>query len=50
MRQANGLHSVESSLKFAEIAEMLEELAIWADAAQNPAIMREKIVAEYGIA
>ena len=45
----DGLHSVESSLTFEEIAEMLEELAIWADAAQNPATMREKIAAKYGI-
>ena len=30
----DGLHSVESSLTFEEITEMLKELAIWADAAQ----------------
>jgi hypothetical protein len=45
----DGLHSVESSLTFEEIAEMLEDLAVWADAAQNPATMREKIAAKYGI-
>ena len=44
----DGLHSVESSLTFEEIAEMLEDLAVWADAAQNPATMREKIAAKYG--
>lgn len=45
----DGLHSVESSLTFEEIAEMLEDLAVWAEAAQNPATMREKIAAKYGI-
>ena len=45
----DGLHSVESSLTFEEITEMLEDLAVWADAAQNPATMREKIAAKYGI-
>lgn len=28
---------------------MLEDLAVWADAAQNPATMREKIAAKHGI-
>jgi len=45
----DGLHSIESSLTFEEIAEMLEDLAAWADAAQNPATMREKIAAKYQI-
>jgi hypothetical protein len=45
----DGLHSVESSLTFEEIAEMLEDLAVWAEAVQNPASMREKIAAKYGI-
>jgi hypothetical protein len=45
----DGLHSVETSLTFEEIAEMLEELAVWAEAAQNPATMRDKIAAKYGI-
>jgi hypothetical protein len=45
----DGLRSVESSLTFEEIAEMLKDLAVWADAAQNPATMREKIAAKYGI-
>lgn len=45
----DGLHSVESSLTFEEITEMLEELAVWADAAQDPTTMREKIEARYGI-
>ena len=45
----DGLHSVESSLTFEEIEEMLEDLAVRADAAQNPATMREKIAAKYGI-
>ena len=45
----DGLHSVETSLTFEEIAEMLEDLAVWAEAAQNPATMREKIAAKYGI-
>lgn len=45
----DGLQSVESSLTFEEITEMLEELAVWADAAQDPTTMREKIEARYGI-
>ena len=45
----DGLHSVESNLTFEEIVEMLQDLAAWADAAQNPATMREKIAANYGI-
>lgn len=45
----DGLHSVESRLTFDEIAKMLEDLAVWADAAQNPATMREKIAAKSGI-
>jgi hypothetical protein len=44
----DGLHSVDSALTFDEIAEMLEELALWADAAQDPSTMREKIQAKYG--
>jgi hypothetical protein len=45
----DGLHSVQSSLTFEEIAEIVKDLATWADAAQNPATMREKIAAKYGI-
>jgi hypothetical protein len=45
----DGLHSVDSCLTFEELAEMLEELAVWTEAAQNPATMREKIEAKYGI-
>lgn len=45
----DGLHGVESSLTFEEIEEMLEDLAVWADAAQNPATVREKIAVKYGI-
>lgn len=41
----DGLHSVEGVLTFAEIADMLEDLARWCDAAQNPLTTREKIEA-----
>jgi hypothetical protein len=44
----DGLHSVEGALSFTEIAEMLQELSLWADAAQNPLTMRETILAAYG--
>jgi hypothetical protein len=46
----DGLHSVEGVLTFAEIADILEDLARWCDAAQNPLTMRETILAAYGAA
>lgn len=44
----DGLHCVESSLTFEEIAEILKDLALWADAVQDPLTMREKIMSQYG--
>jgi hypothetical protein len=41
----NGLHCVESSLSFEEVAEILEDLAHWAEASQDPLTMREKLLA-----
>jgi hypothetical protein len=46
----DGLHSVEGVLTFAEIADMLQDMARWCDAAQNPLTMRETITAAYGAA
>lgn len=45
----DGLHSVEASLTFAEIAEILEDLARFAEAAQDPPTMRAKLIAAYGL-
>ena len=39
----DGLQAPECHLTFVEIVEILEELAHWADAAQDPATMREKL-------
>lgn len=41
----DGLLCVESSLTFEEIAEILTDLAHWAEAVQDPLTMREKILA-----
>jgi len=43
----NGLRSADSRLTYDEMAEMLEELARWSDAAQDPSTMREKILQYY---
>jgi hypothetical protein len=42
----DGLHCVESSLTFEEIAEVLKDLAHWAEAVQDPLTMREKLLAQ----
>jgi hypothetical protein len=42
-----GLRAVDGHLTFEEMAEILEELARWSDAAQDPLTMREKILAQY---
>jgi hypothetical protein len=42
--QNDGLHSVETILTFSEIAEILEDLARFADGAQNPVTMRETVM------
>jgi hypothetical protein len=39
---------VESGLTFEEIADILKDLALWADAVQDPLTMREKIMTQYG--
>jgi hypothetical protein len=44
----DGLHCVESGLTFEEIADILKDLALWADAVQDPLTMREKIMTQYG--
>ena len=45
----DGLQAVDGKLTFAEIAEILTDLAKWADAAQDPLTMRETIRASYGL-
>lgn len=45
----DGLRAVDAELTFAEIAEILTELAKWADAAQDPLTMRETIRVSYGL-
>lgn len=42
-----GLRAVDGHLTFDEMAEILEELARWSDAAQDPLTMREKILTQY---
>jgi len=39
--QNDGLHSSDTALTFIEITEMMEELARWADVAQNLPTMRD---------
>lgn len=39
----DGLRAVDAELTFAELAEILTDLAKWADAAQDPLTMRETI-------
>ena len=41
----DGLRSVEAALLFSEVVEILQELAVWADAASDPATMRDKVEA-----
>jgi hypothetical protein len=42
-----GLRAVDGHLTFDEIARILEELAVWSDAIQDPLTMGEKILARY---
>jgi hypothetical protein len=44
----DGLRSTETSLSFDEIAGILDDLAKWASAVQDPAAMHEKLRAEAG--
>jgi hypothetical protein len=46
----DGLHGTDGSLTFEDIAEILRELAQWADAVQDPLTMEEKIRSAYGLA
>jgi hypothetical protein len=43
----DGVRSVDSVLTFAEIADILRDLAIWSDAAQDPLTMGEKLREQY---
>ena len=45
--QNDGLHCADGALTFEDMAEILRELALWADAAQDPRTMREKFEAYY---
>ena len=45
----DGLQAVDGKLTFAEIVEILTDLAKWAEAAQDPLTMRETIRASYGL-
>jgi hypothetical protein len=45
----DGLQAADGKLTFAEIAEMVTDLAKWAEAAQDPLNMRETIKASYGL-
>ena len=45
----DGLRAVDAELSYAEMAEILTDLAKWADAAQDPLTMRETIRASYGL-
>jgi hypothetical protein len=45
----DGLHALDAELTFIEMAEILTDLAKWADAAQDPLTMRETISASYGL-
>ncbi len=43
----DGLHRVEAALTFSEMADVLEDLARFADGAQSPITMREAVMAAY---
>lgn len=45
----DGLEAVDAKLSFVEIADILTDLAKWADAAQDPLTMQETIRAAYGL-
>lgn len=44
----DGLRSTDSWLTFDEMAEALQEIARWSDAAQDPLTMREKLMLKFG--
>jgi hypothetical protein len=43
----DGVRSIDSVLTFAEIADILRDLATWSDAAQDPLTMEEKLREQY---
>jgi hypothetical protein len=43
----DGVRSLDSALTFAEIADILRDLAMWSDAAQDPLTMEEKLREQY---
>jgi hypothetical protein len=45
----DGLRMMRGSLSFVEIGEILEGLAIWANAVQYPPEIRERLAASYGM-
>jgi hypothetical protein len=45
----DGLEAVDAELTFTEMAEILTDLAKWADAVQDPLTMQEKIRESYGL-
>jgi hypothetical protein len=45
----DGLEAVDAKLTFAEMTDMLIDLAKWADAVQDPLTMEEKIRESYGL-
>ncbi len=44
-----GLRSVDGTLSFDEAAEILEDLAWWADAIQDPLTLQEKLTAKFPV-
>jgi hypothetical protein len=45
----DGLEATNGKLTFAEIADLLSDLATFADGVQDPATLREKIISAYGL-
>jgi hypothetical protein len=45
----DGLEAIDAKMAFAEIADLLTDLAKWAGAVQDPITMREKLIATYGL-
>lgn len=43
----DGIQSINGGLTFTEMADILTELAMWSDAAQDPLTMREKVMEHY---
>jgi iron only hydrogenase large subunit-like protein len=43
----DGVRSIDSSLTFAEIADILRDLAMWSDAAQDPLTTEQGLREQY---